>query len=67
LLGAVGLLALVGVRYPLQMLPLMIFELTWKTIWLIAMALPLVMAHRVTPELRESITACGMGVILLTM
>lgn len=41
LLGAVGLLAALGIRYPLRMLPLMIFELTWKTIWILAFGLPL--------------------------
>src|SRR6266704_3357333 len=40
-LGAVAVLALLGIRYPLQLLPLMFFELVWKSIWLIAMALPL--------------------------
>src|SRR3954468_9418848 len=63
-LGAVALLALLGIRYPLQMLPVMLFELVWKAIWLIAMALPLALANRVDAEVRESIKACLMGVIL---
>ena len=39
LLAAVSVLAAVGIRYPLQMLPVLIFELLWKTIWLSAIAL----------------------------
>lgn len=39
MLAALALLSVLGVRYPLQMLPLMMYEIAWKTVWLIFIAL----------------------------
>ena len=64
LLAAVGLLALVGIRYPLRMLPLLLFELTWKTIWLLAIGVPLWTADAFTPGTRETWRDCLVGVAL---
>ena len=64
LLAAVSALAVLGIRYPLKMLPLLLFELTWKSIWLIAIALPLWRANQIDPETWESIIACGMGLVI---
>ena len=35
-----------GLRYPLQMLPLLLLQLIYKTVWLLAVALPLRSAGR---------------------
>jgi hypothetical protein len=64
LLAALSAMAAIGVRYPLQMLPLLLFELLWKTIWLVALALPLWRAGHIDPETMETVRACLMGVIL---
>jgi hypothetical protein len=47
------------------MLPLLLFELTWKSIWMIAIALPLWQASQIDAQTRESIFAVGMGLVIM--
>ena len=64
LLAAVSVLAAVGIRYPLQMLPLLLFELVWKSVWLVAFALPLWSANQIDAGTRETVVDCLMGIVI---
>ena len=67
LLAGLGATAALGLRYPVQMLPVLLFELVWKAIYLLAFALPLWSAHQITSAAAEDITACLMVVIFLPL
>jgi hypothetical protein len=46
-LGALTLLSLVGIRYPVRMIPLLIFEFASKLVWTLAIYLPLYVGRHV--------------------
>ena len=64
MLAALGLLCVLGIRYPLQMLPVLLWELTWKTLWLTVVALPAWRAGPLEPEMLENLFAVGVVVII---
>lgn len=60
-LGAVSLLAILGIRYPLKMLPLLFFEILWKGIWVLVFGLP------PDPSTQGTLFACLMGLVLFPL
>ena len=66
-LGALSLLALLGIRYPVKMLPLLFFELLWKVLWVLMWGLPLWWTQQLGPDAQETLISTLMGVVLVPL
>jgi hypothetical protein len=67
MLAAMWLLACFGLRYPLQMLPILLFELAWKTIWLLDYGLPQRMAGVNTQVFKEDFKMIALGPVIFIL
>jgi len=67
LLGGVGVMALLGLRYPVRMIPLLLFELVWKVIWVVAYALPWWQSGHLSTGAAENLFQCAFGIILIPL
>lgn len=67
LLGSIGMLSLLGLRYPLQMIPLLLVELSWKSIWLLAFALPRWLDGALDQSMRSTIFDTSLGLVLIVV
>ena len=65
MLGAMALLAVLGVFQPLRMLPLLLWEMTWKLIWLARVALPQAQSGNMDPGVEANLFPVGLVVIIL--
>jgi hypothetical protein len=66
-IGAISLLALLGVRYPVKMLPLLFFEFLWKFMWVVGWGLPPLFTDQLTPEVEQLLISCLVGVVLVPL
>ena len=67
MLFALSVLSILGLRYPLQMLPVLFWEFTWKCSWLLAVALPHWLRRQWSKELGANAFAIGMIVIFIPL
>lgn len=64
MLVAFSLLCALGLRYPLQMLPVLLWEALWKTVWLAIVALPRYLSGDVDAQFASATFNCSLVVLL---
>jgi hypothetical protein len=67
LLTAMSLLAFLGLRYPIRMLPILLFEVLWKIIWIAAVALPHLVAHDIDAATSQVLVNCSLVVVIIAV
>jgi hypothetical protein len=67
ILLAMSLLALLGLRYPVKMLPILVFESLWKLTWLAVVALPRLLGGGLDTATNEKFTSILFVVVVLAV
>ncbi len=67
ILLAMSLLALLGLRYPVKMLPILLFESLWKLTWLAVVALPRLLGGGLDAATDEKFTSILFVVVILAV
>ena len=67
LLTAMSLLALLGLRYPIKLLPVLLFESIWKLLWLSLVALPQAVDGHLDAATTDTIVNCSLVVVILAV
>jgi hypothetical protein len=67
LLTAMSLLAFLGLRYPVKLLPLLLFESAWKLLWLTLVALPKAADGGLDAATSDTVFNCSLVVLILAV
>ena len=65
--GALSLLALLGIRFPVKMLPIILLQFAYKLIWICAVGYPLLDRGALDPDGQELLRANLIGVAIDTL
>ena len=66
-LAGIALLAVLGIRHPIKMLPLLFFEFLWKAVWVLAFALPQWSAGQLAPDAQAVLINNFVGIVLVPL
>jgi hypothetical protein len=64
MLAAFSLMALLGLRYPLQMLPVLFWEMAWKLLWLFNEALPRWLNGTIDDSIARTAMDCSLVLLI---
>lgn len=64
MLTAFSLLCILGIRYPLQMLPVLLWEMLWKSLWLLLVALPAWQQGAMDANVATTAVECAVAIII---
>ncbi len=67
LLTAMSLLAIIGLRHPVRMLPLLVMESAWKVIWVAVVGVPALMAGDMSPAMSSVFFSVAFGSVILVV
>jgi hypothetical protein len=67
LLTAMSLLAFLGVRYPVKLLPVLLFEVAWKALWLGLVALPQSVDGGLDQATSDVAVNCSLVVVIIAV
>ncbi len=67
LLTAMSLLAFLGLRYPIAMLPVLMFEVGWKVIWMAVVGIPNLAAGDMNAQFTSVFFNVCFGVVVLAV
>ena len=67
LLTAMSLLAFLGLRYPIKLLPVLLFEALWKLLWLSLVALPKAITGSLDAATIANVINCSLVLVILAV
>jgi hypothetical protein len=67
LLTAMSLLAMLGLFHPVKLLPVLLFETTWKVLWLGLVALPNALSGDLSAAMTDIVISCSVVVVIIAV
>jgi hypothetical protein len=65
MLTAMSVLALLGLRHPIRLLPVLLLETMWKLVWLGLVALPQALGGGLDSATGQTLTSCSLVLVIL--